>query len=353
MDSNSRQMEKDFALNRDSYPRDFSPVFDSAGVQAEHIYQFAIVLPFHLPFTPRRCLTFVRTEGEACTFHFSDVATKWRTTAGALRMEPNVLPLPRTRVEMILACPSERSGTGDKDALSDIFDDLLTLLNTVLRAYILVRNDLSVHPIAREHLEPIALVRHVPVSNWSEAEEFLFVVHPNVPAEEPRLDAAEEERVVAFTYGLLDSENPFFLSEELMFSARRSLRTGGYREAVFYAQSSVETMLTVLLEQLLRLEGKSDVEITNLRERTPFLSLVKRELPMRLGGRWDYTDPATVIGKWYADTYELRNRVVHGGFRPTYPEAGAAVTSAREFRVFVAERLDKKRAYKSITRWLV
>jgi len=89
-------------------------------------------------------------------------------------------------------------------------------------------------------------------------------------------------------------------------------------------------------------EGRSTAEILDLRQRTPFATLVKTELGQRLAGSWDTTRFSTPIGRYWTDLYELRIRVVHSGYLPHDGDAEQAERGFEGLDTFVDERLGTK-----------
>lgn len=69
------------------------------------------------------------------------------------------------------------------------------------------------------------------------------------------------------------------------------------------------------------------------------MAIIKKILPGYLGGSWDVTKDTTVVGKWYKNTYELRNKATHRGKIPNFQEVDEAIFDAVEFRKFVVERI--------------
>lgn len=59
-----------------------------------------------------------------------------------------------------------------------------------------------------------------------------------------------------------------------------------------------------------------------------------------------------MVGKWYKNTYELRNRATHRGRIPTFSEADKAIFAAIEFRKFIVDRIKaNKKKYPRINEY--
>jgi hypothetical protein len=69
-----------------------------------------------------------------------------------------------------------------------------------------------------------------------------------------------------------------------------------------------------------------------------FDSRVKRELPSRLGGNWNF-DLTGPVSRWHIEASEVRHRVVHAAYEPTTAEAQAACEAVAELVTFLCDRL--------------
>ena len=94
---------------------------------------------------------------------------------------------------------------------------------------------------------------------------------------------------------------------------------------------------------LLLHEGKAKTEVEQVREELGFIKMVRTGFHPRLGGKWKTDDVHSICGRWYRQTYELRNRVVHGGYFPTVLEARTAITAVQDFRIYVVSLLGQKK----------
>src|SRR5207244_4032221 len=72
------------------------------------------------------------------------------------------------------------------------------------------------------------------------------------------------------------------------------------------------------------------------------LRRIRQEFPPRLKGNWSLRGSAEVA-RWFADVYSLRHRVVHGGYRPTRPEARQTIHAMRGLERFIFDRVAARR----------
>lgn len=128
-------------------------------------------------------------------------------------------------------------------------------------------------------------------------------------------------------------------SIDLLLEAQLELhQRGNYRAAVLAAATAAESMLDTLLAALVWEEGKSPRQAASILGGDKFLKRIRRELPGRLGGSWDFETPGP-IRDWERDCHRLRHRVIHRGQRPDSAQANAAVGSAEALTLFLTDRL--------------
>jgi len=108
---------------------------------------------------------------------------------------------------------------------------------------------------------------------------------------------------------------------------------------------AAESLLFDTYRMLLIEEGLSAGELAaSLDRERSFKSLLVREMPSRLGGRWDVSQEETPVGKYWRDLYTVRNAVVHRGSHAHGGEAEAAQEAYWALRDHLEERLMANRA---------
>lgn len=334
---NKEELDSYFALNKESYHNDFLSVYLQNGVRPKFLIQFPVVLPFEFPFGNGACITFSLKKGDFCTFHFSNVNSTDHVSAGIVGPNPISVPITKTRVEMTLSTNENIGESIDDKFISDCFSQLVEYLNRILVSYQIYKKDTDVYQVSREMFEFGCIYRVIETERWDDFRSGLFLMHWNVPYKKEKLSNDERDEILRYVSIIDGEKNPFILSEEIMLDAHRYYKSGFYKEAIIYCQSSIETFLSTLFSKMLMLEGKEDEEVQDILESTPFIGMVKREFHSRLGGNWNPQNTASVIGRWYKDLYSLRNRVVHSGYKPDYEKASKALQLAIEFRRKVIE----------------
>jgi len=341
--------EEYFVINKESYPTKLQAIYEGIEppFKPKTLVQFAIILPFHTSIPDGVCASY-QDENYIVTLCYSTVATPEIMLSGVISdKEGLAMPRYRTRVEMVFATLDEVELTADetdrnRQTITHIFDTCLNYVNELLKAYIVATKDQRVHRVTRQHLQPRALWRKINVDNWDDAGLGIFILHMEVPFAKDPLSQDDFTNLLRHAWMLKGNINPFMFASELIVNSRRYLNEGFYQEAVIYAQLSVEMTLRRLYEQLLiEGEGKTQAEVEATRE-DPFISIVKGAFMPRIGGNWNINDTKHQIGRWYKNTYLIRNKVIHEGYFPTFEEADEAVYAATELRYHIVPLVKKK-----------
>jgi hypothetical protein len=118
-------------------------------------------------------------------------------------------------------------------------------------------------------------------------------------------------------------------------------RQGDYRLAALLAGVASESLLDDLLMHLMWEEAMTPEEAAG--QWTEGLDgRVKRLYASRIGGRWDLPGPSP-IAEWSKKVAELRNRVVHGAYVPTFAESRAALSTIHNLVTYLCDRLSSDR----------
>lgn len=79
-----------------------------------------------------------------------------------------------------------------------------------------------------------------------------------------------------------------------------------------------------------------ELDLSKLR---PLNGFVTRVLSPALGGAWDLRDTGQAAGAWRTYVKDLRDRVIHAGYRPTDHEVDDAIAAANGLVAHVNDRL--------------
>jgi hypothetical protein len=222
------------------------------------------------------------------------------------------------------------------------FHRCLSGLNVYLQAFALAREDDQVRPISSRELRPIVIVGSLSLTGtWSLRGPILM--HPDAKDRPLRSrPAAEHAESLNRAMRTMLLGNPFVRSWQWKARGERRRYEGDGADAVVSFQIAAEAFLFEIWALLLADEGRTAVEVADLRRTTSFASLVKTELSQRLGGSWDTTRPRTSVGHYWRDLYELRTRVVHAGYLPHDGDAEKAERAFEGLEGFVRERLQTR-----------
>lgn len=348
-----KDVDKPFILTKEVYETDFLPAFRIERTLPKSFIEYEIVLPFHIPFHISRTIT-LSFENEFLSFRF-DMVTTNESYKYPFEGDMPILNVHKTKMLMMAATEIEYEKLiDDKETYwNKYFDLLLEELNKIIISYMTTKKDVDCHYVTKEMLQASILVRMTNLDTW-ENDMGLFMLHMNVPYEKDPLSDKEIEEIIRL-YGIVSYDlNPFADGEQFALSARRYFKQGFYLEAVIYAQTSVEVLIRTLFQELLKTDGASEDEIKDSLESTSFMAIIKKKLPAYLGGCWDVTKSDSEVGKWYENTYELRNRATHRGRIPSFREADSAICDAIEFRKFVVDRVKaNKKKYPQLDEFFV
>ncbi|CAG7637403.1 hypothetical protein E143388_07891 [Rhodococcus opacus] len=137
---------------------------------------------------------------------------------------------------------------------------------------------------------------------------------------------------------------------ERRVDARHELSVkGDFGSAVVQLAIACEVILDGLLGMVLWEGGANETEASVIFS-TDITPRLKSEYAPRLGGNWALN--TGILGSWFDDVAGMRNRVVHGGYRPTGAEARRASESVEALAKSISDRLcDKFKDYPK-TAWL-
>lgn len=311
--------------------------------------QFATVLPFNMAIAPAFSLLTSLDEESAAHLLITRVPVSLRFPAGAVVSGKIDLPETRTKLELTYISEyevylSEQSEFQDEHLafLNFALSACIETANQIILAYQLITGDDRPRRLSLEALESLSFARIVPLPEWDNLLTGIYV-HRKDPILPPAdLDEKTTDQLSDLFLQVAVEPNAIFIAEEIALAASQHLRYGRWAESVIYSQVSVETMLRALIGSLIDEETADKKEDE---EDEPFQSLkalVRGEFHHRLGGDWNLDNQNGPVGRWWQQTYMLRNRIAHTGHIPSAEAAKRALEAAEEFRHWLAERVGKK-----------
>ncbi|MDE1550068.1 hypothetical protein, partial [Jeotgalibaca caeni] len=316
--------------------------------------EFEVVLPFYIPLGLGKTITLGSDEG-FYSYRFDEVIVN-TSFKYPFEKPAEMLDVQKTKLIMMVAIRLSY-----KDFLKEAefyynyyFDKLIDNLNTIVISYMIATKDDESHYLTKEMLPSHVVVSTTDLNTW-ESNRGLFLLHENVPYKKGLLTEEEIREIIRMQVVATYELNPFVTGEKYVLFAKRYMKQGFYQEAVLYAQVSVEVFIRQLFKELLiEADNKLDEEVTQILEDTSFMSIIKSKLPHYLGGNWNIKNETTAVGKWYKNTYLLRNRAIHVGKIPDFSESSEALHDAIEFRQFVLERVvANKRKYPTLRNYFI
>lgn len=347
-EDNAERKNEEFSMSEEEFKTKYLPIYTSKGSNPFTLVQFSIVLPYEVPFKEDICCTMINQDGSAISLKFTDIEVDDGYKYGVSKGE-NFAKVNFSRVEMTYASIEsfEEIKRDTEKFLNEYFDLLLDNLNILILSYQISKKDTDVYFITKEMLAICLVARIVKVDDWSKLEHFMFMVHENMSYIKEKITMQESQEIIRHCGLIISGVNPFIVSENFILNAKRFFKNGFYQEAVIYTQTGIETFIKALLVEFLNDEKASESEIDKKLETTSFINIIKKEIASRIGGTWDITRQDTEVGKWHVDTYMLRNRIVHTGYRPRFNEVEQAICSAIEVREYIIKLIEiKKVKYK-------
>jgi len=179
-----------------------------------------------------------------------------------------------------------------------------------------------------------------PKTNWSHG---LFLAHMSAP-ELLVLPPATPEQVEDIKRHLAASlqQHPLTPYVDRVVDAQHALRLRDTANAVVLAQVGAEIFLDAVLGLLLWEEAASPQDVAENEFASDLTPRVRNLFAPRLGGDWNLRG-AGPVGDWKRQLYELRGRVIHGGYEPSRSEAGRALDALGALEEFAKTRIVEKR----------
>jgi hypothetical protein len=316
--------------------------------EPKYCITFAMPLPFQLPLKDGTCFLSV-FENLATAF----ILDKYETVSHEATFPKSPLQMAqmRSRVEMVVLYPEVGQSTEirgkdeiDEHAYEFLIRHLFHLtkrFNNYVYAYRMLFEDCRAHSISPEQYFQV-YVRTISLPEWSvDLSEPLVVSalpqnYENILFNMPDEFVAPIEALGNYTD---QASNGFVASSHFFADARRYLYKIQPREAVLFLGLCSESLLNGLFRHIRTAAGKSRQEVECEFDEIPFMRRIKRHISHSLGGDWDMSSSKSKAGVWKEHVYELRNRVVHGGYNPDMSEAMLAFTTVIDFSEFIRERV--------------
>lgn len=337
--------EYDFIIGNSIFKEQIEPLYNSFETKIDRLLEFEISLPFQIAIEDNSLFSFGKNE------YLLHYLYKLRKHTVVIE-EHKDLPVEKyyTSVVIVVGYNSNMFKENEEDA-NKFFDCSLEELNAQIMAYTTYTKDDRCFRVTKEMLFPIVIMNLVNLEERKSKKQ-LFLLHMDVPYKKDNIKRENVGECLRLYHIYNEKLNPFIHSESYVLKARRKFREGFYDDAIISIQTNIEILIRIVYKEVLICSGICEPDIEKKLEDESFMSIVKKELSKYIGGIWDVTREGTPIKFWYDNTYKMRNKIVHGGYYPTFEETDLAIHAAMEFRDFIFQRIrTKKNTYSKLNEY--
>lgn len=201
-------------------------------------------------------------------------------------------------------------------------------------------DDDSVRTVTKDNIEYASHFRGIDIETWETFNWMTLHSIYGIPKEKKEL--SNEKFATALEMANMNHQFDSYFAH---FQNARFLLSQGnaIQSIVEFNTASEELVSTIILMNWVNETNMTEEEITEKFEITPFKKRIDSEIPKILGGQWNVKNEKTVVGAWYIKTYELRNRIVHGGYTPDDSEIFTAVSCEYDFINYVIDLMNKSK----------
>lgn len=346
-----KELSKHFKVDYNYYNRYFRENHIDMGINTKNMIQFLVRLPLYIPIDEDFSFSVNGDKGKIEIFLFYSTNVKDLLFTSSVSTKSISYDKKYTVVEMMYV--SDEIMNSDEEKLNQVFDLLLEKVNELILSILIYNKDYDIYRINTKMLEPCIMYRHIDLETDKEINSGIFLLNQNIYVNQSIITKDDMLDILWFSQEVISkNKNPFITSEELMLSSFRQRDNGLCKEAIMLTQASVESFLRTLYKQLLVEENTPQNEIDEKIKNIPFMSIIKKELSCRIGGNWN-VESYSAVGNWYRNTYEVRNRVAHGGLNPNMNQVQSAIDAANQLRAYTLQQLkSKSKKYSNILIYL-
>ncbi len=235
----------------------------------------------------------------------------------------------------IAASPWPSEPADQSRLLGSELDSCLRTLNNFLSALSLARGDPTLRPVARGDLPPLCpvILETAPMPDGvRNGVAYLYQIHGNYrfPQRPDRgsgpLDD-DERLAIELTRSTFHGNQPYFLFYELMQAAIREFNSARFDAAAISTGTAVEVLFSTTIREAGAARGQPAHQYEAVLE-YPLRNQIEHHLSKYVGCEVDLNDSANSFGSWWNGGYQLRNKVVHVGYRPSRDEAEQSLDQA-------------------------
>jgi|GEM_PF-1615031 putative uncharacterized protein SCO4630 len=334
-----KNLEYNFIIGKDIFEKDIRPLYDTFKNPINSVIEFKIDLPFQMALEDKFLCSFKMSD---CILHYLYRTEIIKKTIHGL----DNIPIEKYHTSVIMAI-SYNSDTSVENLESYFFDYALEELNKQIIAYISQTKDEMCYKVTKEMFSPIILMNSVNLREFK-SEKSLFNLHLNFSTKKNPINIKNVRECFRLYSIYNENQNPFIHAETYALKAFRKFKEGFYDDAIISIQTNIEIIIKIVYKEVLIALDFTATDIEKKLENESLISIVKRQLPRYIGGTWDLTKEGTEVNSWYTTTYKMRNKIVHGGYYPSFNETKDAIDKAVEFRKFIFDRIKANKTKYSI-----
>lgn len=350
MVNSSQPSEPPLTICKDFYEKHLEQVV-TKGINPKYCLVFAIPLRFQLPFKNESffCTTYTN---QATAFIFE----KYDSSQYEAIFPGHSLPYSEllTRVEAMIYFPEgdelasivDISNEESHSLLYSYLSHLMNRLNNYVFAYRMMYEDCKVFSVSPEQYFYI-FSRIYTLPDWNTKVSGPIITSAN-PFNYEHIMFNIQDKSLHTIEGLgmyvEQNQNRFVAASQFFAESRRYLYTGHPRESVIFLGMCSESLLNGLFHHIRVANGLTESAIDTEFDEIPFMRRVKNYISHSVGGNWDMSKDASIVGEWKKNVYDLRNRVVHAGYFPHHYEAANAFQTIGKFSEFIRERVIAKKS---------
>lgn len=221
-----------------------------------------------------------------------------------------------------------------EDWIKDQFETCLGHLNEVMVAIAVSQDEAPAVPVHPSELGPRIPSFQTEVGRRLQglhAERIPIVLELRPRHTEPAVMSPEDSERLVNLLPDPSFRRPFLPLLGFLVGSRAALRRGQPAQAVVDANTAIEVLVSRVIAEVGPIKDPSrydEQKVRNLLDAAGFKGRLVDHFAPILGLGIDLDDVSTPIGRWWIDCYQLRNRIVHRGYRPSDREGWHAFDGA-------------------------
>lgn len=245
---------------------------------------------------------------------------------------------PKTFTTVIEAVSIIKSSKKD---LTDNFEKSLNEINNFIVSYLADNNDNLVYAITKEDLPSCCFFYIWKLNNRPRQKDVgIFSLHAIVDYEK-EIITEEQFKDLSFMHGKMVSDPAWTLGLELQVKAKKSFERSDFRISIIFLQINLESLIDSILFGIYWEEDISKNNAVRKIEKMRFKDKLI-EIGKKFNEDWDcwnIKNNHIPTHEWKLKFYDLRNQIMHEGYKPNYDETLEALKEAEKLQFYILECL--------------